>query len=115
MRRESPPLLLLVRVGTAGKGGHCYCWSCGGGEEKEFRREEREREGEVVQPPREVVGCLVVMHVVVGETVSRVVAAEGAAEKEKAEKDENRGERLIFCQLYTQFSSPSEHEICSYI
>jgi len=26
----------------------------------------------------------------------RVVAAEGAAKKEKAEKDENRGERLIF-------------------
>jgi len=104
------PLLLLVRVG---KGGHCYCWSCGGGEEKEFHREERE--GEVVQPPREVVGCLVVMYVVVGETVSRVVAAEGAAEKEKAEKDENRGERLIFCQLYTRFSSPSEHEICSYL
>jgi hypothetical protein len=32
----------------------------------------------------------------VGRTVVRVVAAEGAAEKEKAEKDENRGERLIF-------------------
>jgi hypothetical protein len=113
MRRESSPLLLLVRVGTARKGGHCYCWSCGGGEEKEFRREERE--GEVVQPPREVVGCLVVMYVIVGETVLRVVAAEGAAEKEKEEKDENRGERLIFYQLYTRFSSPSEHEICSYL
>jgi len=113
MRRESSPLLLLVRVGTARKGGHCYCWSCGGAEEKEFRREERE--GEVVQPPREVVGCLVVMYVIVGETVSRVVAAEGAAEKEKEEKDENRGERLIFYQLYTRFSSPSEHEICSYL
>jgi len=47
--------------------------------------------------------------------VARVVAAEGAAEKEKAEKDENRGERLIFCQLYTRLSSPSEHENCSYL
>jgi hypothetical protein len=63
MRRDSPPLLLLVRVGTAGKCGRCYCWSRGGGKEKEFRREEREREsgGEVAQPPCEVVGCLVVM------------------------------------------------------
>jgi hypothetical protein len=52
---------------------------------------------------------------VLGRTVVRVVAAEGAAEKEKAEKDENRGERLIFFQLYTRFSSPSEHEICSYL
>jgi hypothetical protein len=53
----------LVRVGTAGKCGRCYCWSRGGGKEKEFRREEREREsgGEVAQPPCEVVGCLVVM------------------------------------------------------
>jgi len=32
-----------------------------------------------------------------------VVAAEGAAEKEKAQKDENREERLIFYQLYTRF------------
>jgi hypothetical protein len=47
--------------------------------------------------------------------VVRVVAAEGAVEKEKAEKDENRGERLIFCQLYIRFSSPPEHEICSYL
>jgi hypothetical protein len=50
-----------------------------------------------------------------GRTVVRVVPVKGAAEKEKAEKDENRGERLIFCQLYTRFSSPSEHEICSYL
>jgi hypothetical protein len=52
----------------------------------------------------------------VGRTVVRVVVvAEGVAEKEKAEKDENRGERLIFCQFDTRFSSPPEHEICSYL
>jgi len=50
-----------------------------------------------------------------GRMVVRVVAAEGTVEKEKAEKYENRGERLIFCQLYTRFFSPSEHEICSYL
>jgi hypothetical protein len=41
MRRESPPLLLLVRVEAAGEGGCCYCWSRGGGEEIDFHREER--------------------------------------------------------------------------
>jgi hypothetical protein len=45
----------------------------------------------------------------------RMVVAEGAAEKKKAEKYENRGERLIFCQLYTRFSSPFEHEMYSYL
>ena len=41
------------------------------------------------------------MKVVVGGTVARIVATEGAAEKEKPEKDGNKGERLVFCQLYT--------------
>jgi hypothetical protein len=59
MRRESLPLLLLVRVETAGKSGCCYCWSSGGRDGKVFHREERERE--VVQPPREVVECRAVM------------------------------------------------------
>jgi len=60
-------LLLLVRVEAVVKGGCCYCWSHGGGEEKEFHKGEREggreggREREVVQPPHEVVGCLIVM------------------------------------------------------
>jgi len=49
----------------------------------------------VVQPPREVVECLVVMKVVVGETVVGVVA-EGAAEKEKAENDEKQGRKADF-------------------
>jgi hypothetical protein len=63
MRRESSPLLLLVRVETAGKSGCCYCWSRGGREGKVFHREERKRgrEREVVQPPRKVAGCLNVM------------------------------------------------------
>jgi hypothetical protein len=65
MRRESLPLLLLVRVETAGKSGCCYCWSSGGRDGKVFHREERERERErereVVQPPREVVECRAVM------------------------------------------------------
>jgi hypothetical protein len=52
----------------------------------------------------------------VGRTVVRVVvAAEGAAKKEKVEKDENSGERLIVCPIYTRFPSPFEHEICSYL
>jgi hypothetical protein len=52
----------------------------------------------------------------VERTVVRVVvAAESEAEKEKAEKDKNRGEMLIFCQLFTRFSSCSEHESCSYL
>jgi len=55
MRRESPPLLLLVKVEAAGKGGRCYCWSRDGEEEKRFSQS-REREGEVVQQPRKVVG-----------------------------------------------------------
>jgi hypothetical protein len=29
----------------------------------------------------------------------RMVVAEGAVEKKKAEKYKNRGERLLFCQL----------------
>jgi len=37
-----------------------------------------------------------VMKVVVGGTVARIVAVEGAAEKEKTEKDGNKGERLVF-------------------
>ena len=36
------------------------------------------------------------MKVVVGGTVARIVGVEGAAEKEKAEKDGNKGERLVF-------------------
>jgi len=55
MRRESPPLLLLVWVETAGKGGRYYCWSHGGGEGK-FFLQRRERGGDVVQTPRKVVG-----------------------------------------------------------
>jgi len=100
MRRESPPLLLLVRVEAAGKGGHCYCWSHGGGEEKDFCREERERERWCNHHVR-LLECLVVMKVVVGGTMARVVATECAAEKEKAEKDGNKEERMVFCQLYT--------------
>jgi hypothetical protein len=46
MRRESLPLLLLVRVETAGNSGCCYCWSRGGRDGKVFHREERERERE---------------------------------------------------------------------
>jgi len=65
MRRESSPLLLLVKVEVAGKGGYCCCWGRSGREGKKFRRKERERERErerkVVQPPREVVECLVVI------------------------------------------------------
>jgi hypothetical protein len=100
MRRESPPLLLLVRVEAAGMGGRCYYWSRGGGEEKRFSQR-REREGEVVQPPRKVVGVSGCDEGCGGSTVARIMAAEGAAEKEKTEKDGNKGERLVFCQLYT--------------
>jgi hypothetical protein len=68
-----------------------------------------------MQPPREAVECLNVMQIVVGRTMVRMVVAECVVEKKKAEKYENRGERLIFCQLYTRFSSPFEHEIYSYL
>jgi hypothetical protein len=45
MRRESPPLLLLVRVEVVGKGGCCYSWGRGGREGKRVsQRRERERE-----------------------------------------------------------------------
>jgi hypothetical protein len=67
---------------------------------KDFRREERERERWCNHHVR-LLECLVVMKVVVGGTVARIVATEGAAEKEKPEKDGNKGERLVFCQLYT--------------
>jgi len=63
-------------------------------ERKEIFAKKRERRGKVVQPPREVVECLVVMKVVVGETVAGVVA-EGA-EKEKAENDEKQGRKADF-------------------
>jgi hypothetical protein len=106
MRRESPPLLLLVRVEAAGKGGRCYCWSHGGGEEKDFRREERERERWCNHHVR-LLDCLVVMKVVVGGTVARLVAAEGAAEKEKAENDEKQGRKADFLStLHSIFFSP---------
>jgi hypothetical protein len=90
MRRESPPLLLLVWVETAGKGGRYYCWSHGGGEGKFFYREERERERWCKRHVR-LLECLAVMKVVVGGTVARLVATEGVAEKEKAENDEKQG------------------------
>jgi hypothetical protein len=45
MRRESSPLLLLVRVEAAGKGGCYYSWGRGGEREKSFA-EKRERERE---------------------------------------------------------------------
>jgi len=43
------------------------------------------------------------------------VAAEGVAEKEKAENDEKQGRKADFCQLCTRFVSCSENEICSYL
>jgi hypothetical protein len=95
MRRKSPPLLLLVWVETAGKGGRYYCWSHGGGEGKVFHREERERERWCKRHVR-LLECLAVMKVVVGGTVARLVAAEGVAEKEKAENYEKQGRKTDF-------------------
>jgi hypothetical protein len=47
----------------------------------------------------------------VERTVVRVVVVAESA----AEKDKNMGEMLIFCQIFTRFSSCSEHEIYSYL
>jgi len=48
-----------------------------------------------------------VMKVVVGGTVARLVAAEGAAEKEKAENDEKQGRKADFLStLHSIFFSP---------
>lgn len=77
----------------------------------------------MVRPPHEVVGCLIVVYIVVGKTLVRVMVAEGAAEKEKEErererrqkKEKNRGGRLVFCRLWTRFSSYSCHEIHIYL
>jgi hypothetical protein len=95
IRRESPPLLLLVWVETAGKGGRYYCWSHGGGKGKVFHKEEGERERWCKRHVR-LLECLAVMKVVVGGTVARLVAAKGVAEKEKAENYEKQRRKVDF-------------------
>jgi len=64
----------------------------------------REREGEVVQTPRKVVGVSGCDEGCGGGTVARLVAAKGVAEKEKAENDEKQGRNDDFLStLYSIF------------
>jgi len=80
-------------------------------EREKFFTEKREREGKVVQTPRKVVGVSGCDKGCVGRDGGEISG--GRRRKQKMMK--NKGERLIFCQLCTRFSSCSEYGICSYL
>jgi hypothetical protein len=73
-------------------------------EKKSFARE-REIEREVVRPPSEVVGRLLVVDILVVNMVVRVVVAEGTADKEKKERRQKREKQGRVAGFFVNFRS----------